>query len=779
MAFRSLPAVCCATLSLVAGLVCSQGCSGTGGEDASSQPDAALQATFVGSSVCKACHEREYQAWRGSDHDHAMEPATEKTVLGDFNDARFTNFGVTSSFFRRNGAYFVRTEGPDGTMREFAVSYTFGIFPLQQYLVEFPGGRYQVLPLCWDTRSREQGGQRWFHIYPQERIRHDDELFWAGRNQNWNYMCAECHSTNLQKNFNDTTQTYATSWSEIDVACEACHGPGSAHTAWGEAREKGLATEDIRAMGLAVRLKDPDRGTWVFDQGQPNARRSVPLRSTVQIETCARCHTRRVQLSPGYVYGQPLLQTHYPEMLEDRLYFADGQIRDEVYVYGSFRQSKMYQKGVVCSDCHEPHSAKVYVPGNALCYRCHSAEAYGARAHHFHNPDSTGARCVECHAPERTYMVIDPRRDHSFRIPRPDLSLRLGIPNACTGCHRTKTDQWASDSVARWYGNDRVQGTHYGDVLRAARDGLPDGGRLALELAGELEKPAIVRATAASLLDQFPSEEGAAFLQSAVYDPDPIVRIGAVRGMASLVPDRRFALAKHLLRDEIRIVRTEAARSLASVSPTSISSGDRAALQHAIQEYIALQRFNAERPESFANLGNLYRDRGMTAQAESSYVKAISIGPDFVPAYVNLADLYRSLDREADGERTLRRALEIAPEFPSVHHALGLLLVRQQRREEALTHLERAFQLVPGDLTFGYVYGIALHSLGKSAEASRILESTLEMHPYDRSTLLALVTVNRERGRLDLARRYASRLVESYPESPEYRQLLVQLGGAL
>ena len=764
--------------SLIAFMGIASGCSGPGGEESSETAAAVQHASFVGGAVCKTCHEREYQSWTGSDHDHAMEPATEETVLGDFNDARLTSFGVTSMFIRRDGEFFVRTEGPDGTMGEFKVSYTFGIYPLQQYLVAFPWGRYQVLPLCWDTRSREQGGQRWFHIYSEERIRPDDELFWTGRNQNWNYMCAECHSTNLQKNFNAKTRTYTTTWSEIDVSCEACHGPGSVHAAWAEAREKGISTGDLPSMGLAVRLKDPDRGTWVFDKGKPTARRSVPLRSTVQIEACGRCHARRVQLSPDYVFGEPLLQTHYTEMLEERLYFPDGQIRDEVYVYGSFRQSKMYQKGVVCSDCHDPHSAKVYVQGNALCYRCHSAETYGARAHHFHNPDSTGASCVECHAPERTYMVVDPRRDHSFRIPRPDLSLRLGIPNACTSCHRTKNDQWAADSVVRWYGPDRLQEAHYGDVLRAAREGLPGAGERLVRLAADPAQPAIVRATATAMLSPSAGEAATAVLETALYDPDPIVRIAAVRAIESHDPAQRFALAKHLLVDDVRIVRTEAARALASVSPLSIASSDRKALEDAIQEYIGLQLFNADRPESFANTGNLYRDRGMAVQAESAYVKAIELGPDLIPAYVNLADLYRTVGREYDGERILRQALTIAPDFPAAHHALGLLLVRRQRHEEAISHLERAHRLVPDDVTFGYVYSIGLHSLGRSSEAVKVLDATLDAHPFDQRLLLALVTVNRERGRVDAARNYASRLVQSYPENQEYRQLLSQLGEA-
>ncbi|MGB6648238.1 MAG: multiheme c-type cytochrome, partial [Bacteroidota bacterium] len=300
----------------------------------------AAAASFVGRSRCAECHKREHDLWQGSDHDLAMQPATVETVLGDFENASYTYHGVRSEFTRRDGKFFVRTDGPDGILSEYEVSYAFGVRPLQQYLIEFSDGRLQTLPLCWDTRPREEGGQRWFHIYPDEEIQHGDELHWTGRNQNWNYMCAECHSTDVRKNYDFSTNSFSTTWSEIDVSCEACHGPGSRHAEWAEAEEKGEDPDGYAEMGLAVRLKDPDRGTWVFDTGAPVARRTVPLRSTVQVELCARCHARRVELSEDYQFGRPLMNTHYPEMLEERLYHADGQILDEVYVYGSFRQSK-------------------------------------------------------------------------------------------------------------------------------------------------------------------------------------------------------------------------------------------------------------------------------------------------------------------------------------------------------------------------------------------------------------------------------------------------------
>ncbi|HHH43504.1 MAG TPA: hypothetical protein ENK49_05140, partial [Gammaproteobacteria bacterium] len=191
-------------------------------------------AEFVGRPVCTACHTEQAVQWSGSNHDQAMQLATSHTVLGNFDNATFTNFGVTSSFFKKNGRFMVRTVGPDGKLKDYEIKYTFGVEPLQQYLVEFPGGRLQALSLAWDTRSKQQGGQRWFHLYPDENIAYDDELHWTRPSQNWNSMCAECHSTNLEKNYDPVTRTFATSWSEIDVSCEACHGPGSNHVRWAE-----------------------------------------------------------------------------------------------------------------------------------------------------------------------------------------------------------------------------------------------------------------------------------------------------------------------------------------------------------------------------------------------------------------------------------------------------------------------------------------------------------------------------------------------------------------
>ena len=366
------------------------------------------------------------EAYRASDHARAMQPATAQTVLGRFDQATVTHKGVVSTFFRRDGNFVVRTDGPDGKPAEFEIAYTFGADPLQQYLIRFPDGRLQALGLAWDTRPRADGGQRWFHLYPGVTLRPPDPLHWTGREQTWNFQCAECHSTDLRKGYDVAANRYATTWAELTVSCEECHGPGSAHVAWAEGRPPGAARPPPGATGLVVRLGRGE-GAWAIkDTERGIAEWTGPPRASMELDVCARCHARRRPIVDPHVYGRPFLDTHVPALLEPGLYHADGQVLGEVYEWGSFVQSRMQRAGVVCSDCHEPHRTALRAPGNAVCAQCHLPARFDTPAHHHHRVASDAARCVSCHMPARTHMVVDPRRDHSFRVPRPDLSVTLG-----------------------------------------------------------------------------------------------------------------------------------------------------------------------------------------------------------------------------------------------------------------------------------------------------------------------------------------------------------------
>ncbi len=757
----------------VVGLVASMlaaGCSDPSlpeaGARASAQPQ---RAHHVGRAVCAECHRNEAKLWEGSHHDLAMQLPTEETVLGDFNGTEFVYAGVTTTFFRRDGKFMVRTDDSDGRLRDFEIAYTFGADPLQQYLIELPGGRIQALSVCWDARATSQGGQRWFHLYPDENVDHDDELHWTGRNQNWNFMCAECHSTRVRKGYVATDNRFETTWTEIDVSCEACHGPGSLHVAW--AGQEHHPTDPLK--GLTVQLADTDGGYWIPDLVTGLAARSVPRSSHAVVETCARCHSRRSAFSDDYVHGQPLMDTHRPALLDEGLYHADGQILDEVYVHGSFLQSRMHAEGVTCSDCHDPHSLELRASGNAVCATCHLPARFDVGSHHFHEEGLPGSACIDCHMPSRNYMVVDPRHDHSFRIPRPDLSVKLGTPNACSACHTDRSTEWAATAVTKWYGSERSP--HYAEALYAARNNLPGAEQALQRVADDPETTGIVRATAASMLGRFPSPESAKVLQRAVASDDPLVRFGAVRATESLPPAPRVSVAFPLLADPVRTVRMEAARVLASLSPGDLTPEQRSRRERVLGEYRRAQQFNADRVESHLNLGLLHIQLGRPQEAEREYRKALEMVPDYVPGYVNLSDLYRAQGRDDEGEQILREGLAAAPDNAEIHHALGLLLVRQKRGEVALSLLERAATLRPDEARYGYVFGVALQSAGEHDRAIVVLQGVHERHPGERDTLLALATISRDGGALDAAAVYAQKLLELAPQDPGIRQLAAQI----
>lgn len=709
----------------------------------------------------------------GSHHQLAMQPATDSTVLGDFKDASFVYGGVRSRFFRRDHKFMVSTDGPNGALHDYEIKFTFGVSPLQQYLIELHGGRLQALGIAWDSRSREKGGQRWYHLYPGRPVTSHDSLHWTGLEQNWNFMCADCHSTNLRRNYNSVTRTFATSYSEIDVACEACHGPGSSHVEW--ANKHGDWKRLDANKGVSIALDERKGIAWPINAATGNASRSFPRESQREIQMCARCHSRRAQIREDYVHGQPVDDDYRVSLLDDNLYFPDGQIKDEVYEYGSFIQSKTFHAGVTCSDCHEPHSLKLRADGNNVCLQCHSARKYDSPTHHFHKALSAGARCVECHMPARTYMVVDARRDHSIRIPRPDLSSKLGTPNACYQCHSNRTAKWAAETVEKWYGRTPNGYQKFAEALHAGEIGAPGAEDSLKVLAADLQQPAIARASAVALMAPYIERLGPNSIRAAVADDSSLVRRASARAMSDAPPRARAAILSPLLTDLVRDMRIEAAEELAGVpaevAPGRISTNFAANLRAATQEYIAVQQLNSDRPEAHLNLGLLYVKEKRFADAEAELKIALSLDPSFGPAAVNLADLNRELGRDADGERVLREAIARSPADAALEHSLGLALVRSGHAPEALAHLASASRLDPASARFGYVYAIALSDVGRTNDAIGELERAVAVHPYDRDALGLLANLYESIGNPRQALVYAGRLAELEPDDLQVRQL--------
>jgi Flp pilus assembly protein TadD len=719
-------------------------------------------ASYAGGKACGTCHATEYSAWLSSQHHQAMQEATEQTVLGDFAGATYAYAGTTTTFFKRDGRFFVNTDGPDGGLHDYEIKYTFGVSPLQQYLVEFADGRMQALPLAWDTRPAAAGGQHWFHLYPNERVTHEDELHWTRRSQNWNWMCARCHSTDLRRNYDLAANRYATTWAELNVSCEACHGPGSQHVQWAEKKPGWKALEPNK--GLVAALDERKGVTWHVDTitGQPV--RSAVLATHREVEACAQCHARSAPFAAHTPPGSPLMETQDPVLLREGLYFADGQQQDEVYNYGSFVQSRMYAHGVTCADCHDPHAGTLRAPGNAVCTQCHLASRYDAQTHTLHAAGTAGAQCVGCHMPPRTYMVIDPRHDHSIRIPRPDESVRLGTPNACNECHRDRSAAWAAAAIERAYGPERKGFQAYAVALDAGRRGLPGAvGQLAA-LAVDARAPAIARATAVAELARAPGPPLLGVLEAAVGDVDPLVRGAAMDALSDLPLPQRVQLAVGLLDDPVRVVRLKAARALAVLPSQGIPPGQRSHFEQAYTNYVASQEANAELPEAHLNLGLFYVERRQFDRAEAEYRTAARLDPDFVPAYLNLADLYRGTGRDSDAEAVLDAGRQRHPDDGDLAHALGLLRIRQGRRDEALGLLAQAVERRPTNAQYAYVHAVALHDLGHPRQARGALALALERFPYDPNLLGVAMNYAREAGDRDAQAEYERRFDAVRPD---------------
>ena len=665
----------------------------------------------VGSQTCSSCHESEGQGWQGSHHAWAWTQPDETTILGDFDDAVFEHKGVTTHFTRHDGSFSVETEGSDGALHTFQVVGVVGVAPLQQYLVATQAGRLQALDIVWDVEDK-----RWYHLYPDQNLPPGDGLHWTGPYKNWNARCAECHAAGFVKNYDPGTRSYMSNQAEIGVGCEACHGPAEAHIAWARSPASFDAYQwaGVGSRGLTV----------PFDAGD----------AEVEIQLCAGCHSRREPLGASSPEpGSPYADSYRLALLREGLYHPDGQILDEVYVYGPFLQSKMYAKGVRCTDCHEPHSARLRADGNAVCTQCHNPEGngnfpsltkalYDGRNHHFHEAGSEGAQCVSCHMPERLYMVIDGRRDHSFRVPRPDLSLSIGTPNACMHCHEDKDNSWAAEQVATWYPSGRSGASHYGEIIVAARSGIDDETRaLLLALAKNIYAPAIVRATALALLRSVENPEIADAVAPLLGDGDAIVRTAAVALQRSALPPVRMQRLLGPLTDPMRSVRIEAARALLDIPAARIPPAIAPKVRAAMGEYQDSLIAKADFPEGqMAIAGTALTLRNFVV-AESAFSEAVAMDPQLADGWLMIARLEAAKADLAAAETTLRHAVEVLPNSGALHHSLGGILLMAGREEAAIAPLEEAVRLMPGDPAALTDLGALLSRIGAHGRAVLIL----------------------------------------------------------
>jgi predicted CXXCH cytochrome family protein len=681
---------------------------------------------YVGTETCASCHKDAYQKWRESDHRRAMEVASSQSVLGNFNDASFDYSGIKSRFFTRDGKYYVETDNAKGELEIFQVAYTFGYYPLQQYLIAFPDGRMQALSIAWDSRPGSNGGQRWYHLYPDQKVTHDDPLHWTGAFQNWNSRCASCHSTDIVKNYSRETDRYDTRWQELTVGCEACHGAGSRHVAWAK------GNRSYENKGLVTQLAK----VWTPVEGKHDGKLPIPPEKdfsetnsamSQQLQVCSGCHSLRGELQHADVSASYFDNYTLSPLLDGR-YYPDGQIRAEVYETGSFLQSRMHENHVSCTNCHDPHSGHVRAKGNELCLQCHDAGKFQTPQHFFHKTESAGAQCVNCHMAQETYMGVDARRDHSFRVPDPAASVAFGVPNACTQCHKDKDNRWAANIIAQHTGH-KAPRYPYGELLAGARK---NNGSVAPDLlAYEQNKtnPPILRSIALLESTRFPSPQQVAAINASLASNDPLVRLGAVSALAGLEPNERLSRLRPLLNDPVKSVRMTVARQLIDVPLAQAPQDVHAALDGLFKEYRETLLFNADMPESMNDLGLFLGSQGDFDGAERAIQHARKLAPRYLPAMLNLSDIYRAKKRDDLGEPLLKEAMAAYPESGDARHALGLLYVRTGREKESVPLFAQASRLAPDNAQYALVYGLALIENGSRAEGIQALRAAAQRFP--------------------------------------------------
>ena len=772
------------------------------------------QATYVGQKSCVKCHAEESQKWKNSHHDLAMQLATDETVLANFNNVEVTHHSVTSRLFRDGSRFMVHTEGPDGQMQDFEVKYVFGVKPLQQYMVEFPASpsqssgspssdlkelpRVQVLRLSWDTEKKE-----WFHLDPpdvKEKLDPSDDLHWTGIAQRWNNMCADCHSTNYQKNFtppsanslnqvsssmeelssganvaSESRGAYHSTFMEINVSCEACHGPGSVHVDLAKKWMPGW--NRTRGYGLA----------------------NLKLTAENQIQACAPCHSRRNVVAAGFKAGDNYYDYYTNQLLTENVYYPDGQVLDEDYVHGSFIQSKMYHKGIRCTDCHDPHTARVKHDGNQLCTSCHQhpAAKYDSVAHHFHKPDSEGSKCVNCHMPTTTYMDVHARRDHSLRIPRPDLSLKIDTPNACTGCHLKlenvapekhaslklyqdwmlaarqgdeevkaelkRADQFCDEACDKWYGETRRRDNHFGIAVAAGQRNAPEAEQLLRKLLSQkgYEAPAIARATALQVLSQIAPAAASEEATRLANDEHPLVRNAAMSAVVGGAPSTAATVLETALEDPVRSVRTEAARNLLDLPRETWSTNSGSKFTAALTELEQGMQCNNDRAGAHLALGIFAEQQGRNQQAIEHYQNAIAVEPNVTGPRTNLASL---LERNFGSQSNSSSASAVA-----LQNEINRL------RKEELPLLQRDVKLLPTAAAIQFRYGLALYSDGQKENAVEHLIKAAELEPTRPDFAQAAAMACESVSRWDEALTWARRTVSLSNNAPENQLLLERI----
>lgn len=700
---------------------------------------------YIGSAECQKCHPKEFEDWKLSDHFKAMELPNDSSVLGDFNTS-YKADGVHNQFFEKDGKFFINTQGADGKNFDGEVKYTFGYFPLQQYLIAQPGGKLQATRVSWDSKNN-----KWFHQYPNQKIATNDWLHWTGNGQNWNTMCASCHSTNLQKKYDFVKDEYHTSFSEINVACETCHGAGSAHK------------EFVLSDGFA-------KGDKIMYAGLSEV---TSKNNALQIKNCAPCHARKTDLAADQIQSNELLDNMIPEIISNENYYADGQINNEDYEYGSFAQSKMYHNNVTCSNCHNPHSGKLLMAGNAMCISCHDPK-YDSPSHHFHTANTESAQCINCHMPEKTYMGNDTRRDHSFRIPRPDQSVVYNTPNTCNSCHTKQSAKWAIAAIQKWYGPKRKY--HFSDDLLPGSLVNNKSEYHLIKLIGDTSQPEIARATAVYYLGNISSQQAAGCLIKSLNDPKAMVRYQALRSLEKIPPQLWQQAAQKCLTDKVKAVRIAAADLYHQLPAAALSESFKSAYSAADKENKSFLEYQRDFAVGNVMAADYQLQAGDFNVAIQLYSRALEKDNQINYARLNLSAAYNSMGKNNEALQVLQFAEKIDQSNDRVYYNMGLLFYEMGEPKKALNSFEKAVKLNSSNPDLYYNYALLLQQNGELKQTELVLKKGYALNAKSAKINYALCYFYLQQNNSKEAVKYATVLYRIDPLNPNYQTIFRNLG---
>ncbi|MBI4578992.1 MAG: tetratricopeptide repeat protein, partial [Planctomycetes bacterium] len=641
------------------------GCQSGTGQPASgtAKPAAGDLSAYAGSASCADCHKQAYDEWRTSNHANAqrdLSPAIDDEV---FTPKRTIHHGSQISFAEKDGdKYILTTAGPNGQPQPFTPSAALGVFPLWQYIIPGPNGRFQLTELAWDPARKE-----WFNVYGEEDRQAGEWGHWTGRGMNWNSMCAPCHTTAFQKNYDALADRYTSRYVEQGVGCESCHGPMRKH--------------------VEFQKSHPEGGYF----GDPTIRK---LSADNYMAVCGACHSRHGDMTGKFQPGEQFLD-HFDPVLPDlsNIFHPDGQVLDEDFEYNVFMLSYMHDSGVRCNNCHSPHTSKIRRPASELCLECHQASMGGRipidqAAHGFHPLDKAGSQCTDCHYPRTVYMQRHWRHDHGMTIPDPQLTKEFGIPNACNRCHQDQTVDWAIEWTEKWYGPrmDRPTRQRARVLARLKRNdaaAVPE----ALELL-KTEHNGAWRAVYLKMLAPLVVESPDADLRQTVRqamldrlgDSSPLVQAAAIDALDPL-GDAVADNLKPALQAPYRLVRAKAAWALRRQIDLQSPAG---------QELSALLTYNLDQPTGAFRWANFLTETGRPDQALAWYAKAVAWDGGSAPFRHSYAVALSQLHRLDEALEQLAAAARVAPNDALYPYSMGLILAEMNRLPEARDALKKA-----------------------------------------------------------------------------------------